>query len=153
MKQKYLIQMGENQDELVIKEFGELDKDMLSLLCEETYTAEMVTAAMAKGKGSLIACLRTQNLFPAMYCAEKIADAVMNLYKSPDSRSVEVLVDDVEFLTQQAEENASLDDIDIELDNMSDDFDDFLDDDDKIKSITSSIKIADDDSVDISEEV
>ena len=46
MKQKYVILRSENNTELTIKEYAELDKDVMSLLCEETYDNNRIEAAM-----------------------------------------------------------------------------------------------------------
>ena len=64
MKQKYLIMKNDEKDKLIIRELGELDKDMYSLLCEEIYDSENIKSAVAKGKTTLISALRTENLFP-----------------------------------------------------------------------------------------
>ena len=55
MKQKYLILKNDEKTKLIIKEFAELDKEMFSFLCEETFDDESVTSAIAKGEDFLIA--------------------------------------------------------------------------------------------------
>ena len=50
MKHKYLIEKNEEKNELIIKEFAELDKEILSYLCQETYAQEKIRSAIAKGK-------------------------------------------------------------------------------------------------------
>ena len=49
MKQKYSIHKDIEKQALVIKEYGELNKEILSLLCEEAYPEEVIQGAI-KGK-------------------------------------------------------------------------------------------------------
>jgi hypothetical protein len=46
MKQKYVVLLDNETEKLAIQEYAELDKEMLSLLCEESYDAEMIKTAM-----------------------------------------------------------------------------------------------------------
>jgi hypothetical protein len=59
MKQKYLILKNDEKTKLIIREFAELDKEIFTFLCEETFDDESVTSAIAIGKDALIATLRT----------------------------------------------------------------------------------------------
>ena len=43
MKQQYTILKDHDKSRLIIREFGELDKDSLSLLCEESYDDAVVS--------------------------------------------------------------------------------------------------------------
>jgi hypothetical protein len=76
MKQKYAIVRDDKNKQLIVREFAELDKEILSLLCEETYADKRIRAAIRKGREELIAALRTKNLYPPGIYAKKIADAV-----------------------------------------------------------------------------
>ena len=64
MKQKYPIIKDKKNKQLIIREFAELDKEILSLLCEETYEQKMIVAAIKSGQENLISALRTNNLYP-----------------------------------------------------------------------------------------
>ncbi len=64
MKQKYTIIKDQKNKQLIIREFAELDKAILSLLCEETYEQKMIVAAIKSGQENLISALRTNNLYP-----------------------------------------------------------------------------------------
>ena len=88
MKQKYMILKGEDKKNIVIQEFAELDKDTLSLLCEETYDMKIIRSAVSKGKE-----------------AEKIADSVIALFKSKDQDSLEVYFDDFDLITTKKVKN------------------------------------------------
>jgi hypothetical protein len=148
MKQKYLILDDKENKQIKIQEFAELSKEMLSLLCEETYSYQTIKTAASAGKEELIAALRTNNMYPPGIYAEQIANAVLDLQKSKEKESVELFFDDVNLLSKSRdgmkvaepleEEPADLDDM------IEDDFDEPYAEKDEIKKIDSSLKIADD---------
>ena len=152
MKQKYTILKDMANRQLVIKEFAELDKEVMSFLCEETYEAKVIRSAIKSSKESLISILRTNNLYPPNMYAAKIADAVIALYGSKSQDSVDLFFDDIELLTLERETEET----EKELEEQSGDLDELLEDnfeenfEDKtdINKIDSSLKIADDDLVD-----
>ena len=152
MKQKYTILKDNNNKQLVIKEYAELDKEVMSFLCEETYEAKVIRSAIKSSKDSLISILRTNNLYPPNMYADKIADTVIDLYASKGQDSVDLFFNDVELLTQERE----IEETDKEVEEESGDIEELLEDDyeqdfeDKpeINKIDSSLKIADDDLVD-----
>ncbi len=164
MKQKYLILKGEDKKSIIIKEFAELDKDMLSLLCEETYDIKGIKTAVSGGKDAVVSAIRTSNMYPAGVYAEKIADSIITLYKSKDQDSVEVYFDDFDLISAKrkkaqaeaeavakaAEESAEIDDLIEEEDNYDEDFDEKTT---PIKKIDSSIQVEDDDSAEYEEDV
>ena len=110
MRQKFLIQRDDSDSVLTIKESAnldreykvsemiKLDKELFSLLGEETYDRKTMKSAIKKGKSDLILTLRTHNMYPIGIYAEKIAESVIELYDSKNNRSVEILFDDKEFL-------------------------------------------------------
>ena len=100
MKQKYLLLKNDENKELLIKEFAESDKEAFSLLCEESFDSKEIESAIAKDKKALIATIRTNNLFPIGTFAEKIADAIIDLYDSENEQSVELLFDDIDLLAK-----------------------------------------------------
>lgn len=159
MKQKYTIQRNDADNALLLQEYGELDKEIMSLLCEETYAAETIKTALASGKKELIAALRTRNMYPPSVMADKIADAVMTLYQSEGAPTAEILFDDRELFEMESQE-ANAEEEDIENDDDDDDIDALIDEgieddyEDKkiIKDLKSSLKVADDDSVDTDDE-
>ncbi len=153
MKQKYLI-LNESENKLIkIQEFAELNKEMLSLLCEEEYAYQAIQSAIAAGTEAVIAALRTNNMYPPGIYAERIAGAVTNLFQSGKSDSIELFFDDVTLLTgdrdgarvteQTADESAELDDV------LEDSYDESYTEKDGLKKIDSSLKIADDNLTDI----
>jgi hypothetical protein len=100
MKQKYTILKDKASGNLMIQEYAELDKDLFSLVCEETYDSKEVASAASAGKMKLIAKLRTPNLYPIAEYADKIADAVMGVVKAKSDMNepVELVFDDIKVI-------------------------------------------------------
>ena len=152
MKQKYLILNDKTNKQIKIQEFAELNKEMLSLLCEEAYDYKTIKSAISAGKEELIAALRTNNLYPPGIYAVQIADAVIDLHQSKEQESVELFFDDKNLLikTQKPikvvelieEEPAALDEM------LEEDFDDSYNGKDEIKKNDPSLKFVDDNLVD-----
>jgi hypothetical protein len=152
MKQKYLILNDKANKQIKIQEFAELNKEMLSLLCEEAYDYKTIKSAISAGKEELIAALRTNNLYPPGIYAVQIADAVIDLHQSKEQDSVELFFDDknlliktqkpVKVVEQVEEEPAALDEM------LEDDFDDSYNGKDEIKKDNPSLKFVDDNLVD-----
>ncbi|HAY38970.1 MAG TPA: hypothetical protein DCY53_06270 [Desulfobacteraceae bacterium] len=153
MKQKYTILKNDEKTGIIIREFGELDKEIFSFLCEERFEDETVKSAIEKGQDVLIQTLRTQNLFPLGIYAKEIAAAVKKMYESGDDQPVELLFDDTDLLTKTKGEEKPL-----PLDEIEDEavgIDDLLDEDvpeedfdekSDMKNLPYSLKISDDDS-------
>jgi hypothetical protein len=149
MKQKYLILKNDEKTKLILREFAELDKEMFTFLCEETFDDESVKSAIAIGEDALIATLRTKNLFPIGIYAKEIAAAVTIMYESGNDQSVELLFDDHELMKKEQEEPLVDDDIEdevVEIDELLDEDPPLSDYDDKdeIENITYSLKIDND---------
>lgn len=157
MKQKFQIQKNDTDRQLVIRESAELDKDTMSLLCEVTFERDMIQHALTDGREALIAALRTRNMYPPRIYAEMIADAVQGLYQSPDSDTAELLFDDLDMLTHERAATAVLEELEEEAGEidelLDDDFEDDYEEGDDIKKINSPIKIEDDSSSDIDDEL
>jgi len=158
MKQKYTIIKDQKNKQLIIREFAELDKAILSLLCEETYEQKMIVAAIKSGQENLISALRTNNLYPPGIYAEKIADAVIELYATRAKESEDLFFDDLELLARadKFEPRAAekpVEEQDEEMDELlEDDFESDYEDKDPLKKLNSSLKIADDEYGDTNEE-
>ena len=159
MKQKYTIIKDNKNKQLIIREFAELDKEILSLLCEETYDQKVIIAAIKGGKEKLISAIRTNNLYPPGIYAEKIADAVKDLYSTRGKESEDLFFDDLELLSHAKEPKPRVaaepdEEPDEDMDDLiEDDFEsDFEEDDDQLKKLDSSLKIADDEYGDTNDE-
>ena len=151
MKQKYLILNDKENKQIKIQEFAELNKEELSLLCEEAYDYKTIKAAISDGKDELIAALRTNNMYPPSIYAEQIAAAVMQLHQSKQEESLELFFDDINLLSKNraslkvAEQIEDEPDEGDELDDMlEDDFEESFGEKDELKKIDSSLKVADD---------
>jgi len=125
MKQKYLISKENDQKKLIIKEFAELDKERLSLLCEEEYDNTIIKSAISKGKEALISELRTNNMYPPGIYAEKIAQAVIDIFSSKDSQSIELSFNDIDLLIKEQTPSEDID----EIESSADDIDELIGDD------------------------
>ena len=149
MKQKYLIINDKKNKQIKIQEYAELNKEMLSLLCEEAYDYKTIKSAIAAGTDTLIAALRTNNLYPPGIYAEKIASAVTELLKSKDKESIELFFDDVNLLAKKrgsAKVTKQLADDTADLDEMlDDDYDETFEEKDDLKKNDSPLKVAGDD--------
>ena len=155
MKQKYAIIREDDPNGIIIREFSELDKDILSLVCEETYDLEKLRSAMDKGKDSLISVLRTQNLFPPKSYIDEIAENVISLLQSDEKTATELFFDELTFFVKEKERAAAEPEEDAsDIDELLDeDIEDTFDDDDTINNINSPIKIADDDALEIDDDI
>ena len=149
MKQKYLIINDKKNKQFKIQEFAELNKEMLSLLCEETYAYKTINSAVSAGKETLISTLRTNNFYPPGNYAEKIAAVVYQLHKSKAEEPVELFFDDINLLIKKRQSpkvSGPLEDDSADLDDMlEDDFDDDYPEKNRVNKIDSSLKIEDDD--------
>jgi hypothetical protein len=160
MKQKYLILKNDEKNELTIQEFAELKKqDEYTLLCEETYSAKAIESAISKGKEALISALRTVNLYPPGLSVGKIAEAVVNLYSSARDQSIELFIDDRDFLLKDWKKSQDVVAIEDEpgesdetLEQEPENLGGLLEDNDTIKNLTEPIKVEEDESLDIEEE-
>jgi hypothetical protein len=149
MKQKYTIIRDDKNKQLIIREFAELDKEILSLLCEETYDQRLIRAAIRKGKEELIAALRTNNLYPPGIYADKIANTVKELYRIKDKESEDLFFNDLELLAKESEVEADEEQPEKDSEDLDevleDDFEPEYEDKEQLKKMGSSLKIADDD--------
>ena len=132
MKQKYLILNNDDQKELIIREFAELDdKDALLLLGEQKFDVNDIKSAIKKGKKSLISVLRTVNLYPPCLYADKIAESVILMFREK-KQSIELLFGDIDLLTKKKKESETFKDVEKEV-NEVDEVDELLEDDFKEK--------------------
>ncbi len=125
MKQKFLISKENDQKKLIIKEFAELDKEKLSLLCEEEYDNKIIKSAILQGKETLISELRTNNMYPPGGYAEKIAQAVIDIFGSKDSQSIELSFNDIDLLIKEQSPSEDIG----EIESIADDIDELIGDD------------------------
>ncbi|MEN8244808.1 MAG: hypothetical protein ABFS43_07890 [Thermodesulfobacteriota bacterium] len=158
MKQKYSIHKDTEKQTLVIKEYGELNKEILSLLCEEAYPEDVIQDAIKEGKEALIKVLRTRNMYPPGVFANSIADLVITFYGSEGEQSTEIMLDDKEFFEKngidipQEEEAVESDDDDIDS-VLEDDIDEVYEEKKIIKDLKSTLKVADENAADTDDDL
>lgn len=156
MKQKYEITLNSQEKTITLREFAELDKDILSPLCEETYQVPDIRSAASAGKEALLAALRTKNMYPPGPYAERIAVAVLEMLKSEDRDTSELFFDDLELLSRERGDEEFETDLEADSDDLdellAEDFEDEYEEKDEIGNLNSSLKVADDEYGDIDEE-
>ncbi|MCJ8499343.1 hypothetical protein [Desulfatitalea alkaliphila] len=156
MKQKYAIIRDDEQQKLIVREYAELDKEMMSLLCEEFYPLEKIKVALQEDAQAVINAIRTNNMYPPTLFAQAIAEAITGLFAEDGNPSAELFFDDKELFNQDivlpGEESPEDVEEDVDVDELLDDDEDADDDDfedDKVlKELKSTLQVADDDSDD-----
>ena len=111
MRQKYIISIDNGRNLLKISEYAivtnipktatalTINSAKYSLLVEEAYDKKDIKHSISRGNRSLIASLRTKNIFPIEPYVSKIAEAVTALFQSANDDSVELLFNDVDLLS------------------------------------------------------
>ena len=151
MKQKYAIIRDDEQNTVIIREYAELDKEMMSLLCEESYPQDAMAAAVKEGHQAVVDAIRTNNMYPPTVFAGPIASAIEGLFEEGGNLSAELFFDDKELFVKEVEaaEEESENDVDKEVgvdELLEDDIDDGLEDEKVLKNLKTKIKVTDDDS-------
>jgi hypothetical protein len=158
MRQKYLILKDPDSDRLILREFAEVDKEMFSLLCEESYPMESLQAAIAEGPDALARVIRTHNMYPPGYYSQQICESIITLLASADQPSAELQFDDKAILRKAAEEEALLEedeDEGVEIDNLLDEDDenaDEFEEEEDLSNLSTSLKVAEDDSLEVEDD-
>ena len=130
MKQKYVVLLNNESNQLVIQEYAELDKEMLSLLCEETYDLETIKAAAQKSRVALVQSLRTHNMYPPGSYTEEIASNIIDMLAPGGNTSAELFFEEKEMFSAIDEEMTDdADDDDGDDDDSSLDVDELLEED------------------------
>jgi hypothetical protein len=82
MRHKYVLLRDDDKKELLLREMGEIDREIFALLCEEAYGIDTLNDAVSRKGDALVRTLRTDNIFPLGRYAEKIATAVGELLEN-----------------------------------------------------------------------
>ncbi len=156
MRQKFIVRKNGDGQMLIVQEYAELDKDILSFICEERYPLGQIEQAVQGGREALIARLRTDNMYPPILYAQAIADLVMAQIREGEDDRQELVFDDNNYIAKDLQpplEESELKDEESDIDELLDeDLEDEYDDKKIMKDFKSSIQIADDDSLDVDEE-
>ena len=153
MRVKYILEKNE-EDQLTIGEYSALDKKdhmMFTLLTEQTYEVQAVEAAILKGKDALNSVLRTIDLYPQGVYMDTISEMVMAMYGPEGKSSMEVVIDDVDLLSEEAREREALEDLEDIVEDDTDEFDELLKDDGEITRIKTTIQVADEEEINTGE--
>ena len=153
MKQKYVVLLDNENGKLSIQEYAELDKEMLSLLCEETYESAAIKAAMDQDRNVLIRALRTNNMYPPGVYTERIAQAIAEMFQPGANPSAELFFEERELFEAADEEEVDASDggdgekTEMDVDELldDDDIDDGFEEKGIIKNLKKSIKTSDED--------
>jgi hypothetical protein len=141
MKHRYEILKDDKV--LTVREYGELDKELFTLLCEEKYDLPRIFAALDEGLDSVISALRSRNFYPTRYAAEKLAIAVAEVCRAKDSSGLEFVLDDTEIFSDIQDPTDVLEEFDEANDAEGNDLEELLADDDKLKSTKGTFRVAD----------
>ncbi|MDI6687873.1 MAG: hypothetical protein QME06_06585 [Desulfobacterales bacterium] len=143
MKQKYLILRNDEKNELIIKEFLEINKEIFSLVCEETYNNNDIESAVAKGEKHLVSVLRTDNIYPVGLYADKLAESIIRMYGTGHKEPIKLFFDDAISFSKKKEDSIDLEDVEDKIPGDDELFEDDFDDHKILKNVC-SIKVADD---------
>jgi hypothetical protein len=161
MKQKFIIQKNDGDRQLIVQEYAELDKDMLSFICEERHDLSRIESALKSGREALIAELRTDNMYPPILYAQAIAEVIIEKLTDEEWAAHEVVFDDNTYIRKDQRQSGEREDVDEKDSDLEDLLDEDLDDEDLddeyedkklVKNFKSSIQIADDDSLDVDDD-
>lgn len=154
MKQKYAIIRDDDQKTLIVREYAELDKEMMSLLCEESYSQDTIQTAVEEGHQAVVDALRTNNMYPPTVFADPIAKAIEGLFSEGGNMSAELFFDDRELFVKEVEapieepDDDVKEDVDVD-DLLDDEIEDDFGDEKVIKKIKSSLQVSEDEDTDM----
>jgi hypothetical protein len=146
MRHRYELRLSDN--ELTLSEYGELDKEMFALLCEENYPLDAIRNSLDAGLDAVIAALRSPNFYPTRYSAEKLAVAVAEICSAKDADRLEIVLDDVQVMSDEQDPADVLEEFEEAMDGNGDDLEELLADDDKLNGSKGSFRIADNEDLD-----
>ena len=127
MEQKYVVELDKAQNRLTIREYAALEKEIFSLLYEETYIIAEIEAAIEDGENAVMAALRTPTLYPVRSNARQLARCVLDLFQADDPQPMELFVNEKDLLGQQEEDmNDRPDEL---VENNAEDLDKIIGDD------------------------
>ena len=156
MNQKYIIQKDDEKNVLRIKEFAELDKEIMSLVYEQAYEWETIAEAAAAGVNAVIHVIRSQNIYPPQLYAVKMAESIREIHDQGSLEPVELVFNDLDFVTKDHPAVALIADVEEDTADIDDLLDDELDEgleDTKSIDNASALQVSDDDMDDDDETV
>jgi len=104
MEQKYVVELDKEKNRLTIREYAALEKEIFSLLYEETYDTAEIESTIEDGENAVLDALRTPTLYPVRPNAQQLVKCVLNLFQADDPQATEIFIDEKDLLGQQEEE-------------------------------------------------
>ena len=104
MQQKYVVELDKEKKQLTIREYAALEKEIFSLLYEETYDTGEIEAAIENGENAVLDALRTPSLYPVRPNAKQLVKCVLDLFQADDPQAIEIFIDEKDFLGRQEED-------------------------------------------------
>lgn len=160
MKQKYTVVKNDETNELIIREYGELDKEVLSLLCEERFDIDKLRDVLPKGRQLMVKTIRTVNMFPPSSYAERLAASVITVLQDETDQPVEIVFEDLDLINKNfkdfEEEEEEVEDEPADIDELLDEDIDAIENEfdskTSLNNLNSPLRISDEDSLDIEDE-
>ena len=146
MRHKYELILEKNG--LTLREHGELDKEIFTMVCEEKYDLEVIRESLESGMEAVISALRSRNFYPTRYAAEKLAVAVAEICHGKEADRLEIVLDDVQVFSDDQDAADVLEEFEEAVDGGGDDLEELLADDDKLSSTKGALRIADSEDLD-----
>ena len=128
MRHKYTIRITEDQKDLIVSEQAEVDRELFSPLCEETFDVDVIRTASAEGGAAVVAALRSVNFYPPLEYANQIAVVVQEMLSGGTPERRELLIDDRQVMAAEEAELAELA-VEAALPPEGEDLDELLEDD------------------------
>ena len=151
MKQRFSISRDTDGNNIVIQEYAELDKGAYSLLCEEAYPVASLEAALAGGPGQVIRVLRTKSFFPTSFFAEKLISNLALYLQQDGAEALKIEADDAECIQGRGVSKVIPEDENDTIEDLLDvDDDEIMDDEGPVGKLDAPIKIAEDETAEIS---
>jgi len=141
MKQKFLLSIDRDKNELKLQEQSELEPAKYSTLYNATYNLEDIRSAHQESPEKLKAALLNHSFYPATGMADLILNGLGELLKPETEDTLEILTQDKEVHISAEKDTSDLDvEETVKLDSL---LDDAIDDD---EGLTEELEIEPDDS-------
>ena len=101
MRLKYTMEKKSKANELILREYTEIDEERYVLLNETIYNSEKIVSAVSKSERELLIALRTENMFPPDMFANRLFEMVTTLLNSKKRQCIEIVVDDLDYIDKK----------------------------------------------------
>ena len=88
-------------NELILREYTEIDEEKFSLLNETIYSRKNLASAVSKGQRDLLLALRTENMYPPRVFSTQLSEMVTKLLSADKQKSMEITVDDLDHVDRR----------------------------------------------------